>query len=130
MLILTLRTDKPEAEIGLYDDSRQLAYTSWEAHRKLAESIHAELKSVLDGQGKNIKDLQGIVIYKGPGSFTGLRIGFSVTNALADSIQIPIVSNLDESWIAEGIERLQANQNEKIAQPEYGSPARTTIQKK
>ena len=36
MLILAIRTEKPEAEIGLFDDEKKLAYETWEAHRQLA----------------------------------------------------------------------------------------------
>lgn len=37
MIILSIRTDKPEAEVGLYKDSVQLAYETWTAHRALAD---------------------------------------------------------------------------------------------
>jgi hypothetical protein len=43
MLIITLRTDKPDAEIGLFDSSRQLDYYTWQAHRQLAETLHTKL---------------------------------------------------------------------------------------
>jgi hypothetical protein len=36
MLILTIRTDKPEAEIGLFSDKDKLDYVIWQAHRQLA----------------------------------------------------------------------------------------------
>lgn len=130
MLIITLRTDKPEAEIGLYDSEKQLAYSAWEAHRKLAETLHTKIKELLDNQGKTFNDLKGVVIYKGPGSFTGLRIGFSVANALADSIQIPIVAESKNDWVATGISKIQAGESEIIAQPDYGSAPRTTVAKK
>ncbi len=48
MIILTIRTDKPEAEIGLYDGEQQLAYEMWSAHRQLAETIHTKIKELLD----------------------------------------------------------------------------------
>lgn len=130
MLIITLRTDKPEAEIGLYDNEKQLAYSTWEAHRKLAETLHAKVKKLLDSEGKSFIDLEGIVIYKGPGSFTGLRIGFSVANALADSIQIPIIAEPNKDWVLAGISRTMAGENEIIAHPDYGSAPRVTTPRK
>ncbi len=36
------------------------------------------------------KDLKGIEIAIGPGSFTGLRVGVSVANALGFSLEIPV----------------------------------------
>ena len=130
MLTLTIRTDKPEAELGLYDGLKQLAYFNWLADRQLAETIHLKLKQLLDEQGLALNDLQGIVAYKGPGSFTGLRIGLSVANALAAGINIPIVAVTGQDWQAEGIKRLSLNKNDKIALPKYGSPPHITKPRK
>lgn len=129
MLILTIRTDKPEAELGLFEDEKRLAYLSWQAHRQLAETIHVKLKELLESQNQSLCSLQGIVVFKGPGSFTGLRIGLSVANALADSLQLPVVAEKDEAWCAQGIIRLQKGDNDRMALPEYGAPPHTTTPK-
>lgn len=130
MLVLTTRTDKPEAEIGLYQDSRQLAYVTWQAHRQLAETIHLKVEELLRTQAKTLDDLDGLVAFKGPGSFTGLRIGLSVANALAYSLGIPIVTAATENWITQGIQALQAGTDEKIGLPEYGATANVTLPRK
>lgn len=130
MLILTIRTDKPEAELGLFDDGSKTAYSTWPAHRQLAETIHLKIKELLDSQGLALKNLQGVAVYKGPGSFTGLRIGLSVANTLADSLQIPIAGESGEAWIKQACTRLQKGENERIALPEYGAEPHITKQKK
>lgn len=129
-MILTLRTDKPEAEIGLYDGHTQRAYYTWEAHRQLSEQIFVKLEELLRQAHLNWSDISGIVCFKGPGSFTGLRIGVSVGNALADSLSCPIVASLGDDWIVEGIGRLEAGENETIALPQYGRDARITKPRK
>lgn len=129
MLILTIRTDKPEAEVGVYDDQQQLIYEVWEAHRRLAETLHQRIDELLSSQGIALHQLKGIVVYRGPGSFTGLRIGLSVANALAYSLRIPIVAETG-TWIETGIAKLQSGATDNIALPEYGSPAHITTQKK
>lgn len=129
MTILTLRTDKPEAEIGLYKDNQQLVYRTWQAHRQLAETIHQEIKQLLELQQLNWTDVEAIVVFKGPGSFTGLRIGLSVANALAYGLGVPLVATTDD-WIESGIKRLTAGESDKVAVPEYGSPVHITKQKK
>jgi len=126
MILLTLRTDKPEAEIGLYEDGRQLTYSSWLAHRQLAETLHLKLAAMLADQATPLEAIQGIAIYRGPGSFTGLRIGFSVANALAGSLEVPIVAGSGDNWREDAIGRLLDGQNETIVLPEYGSPPHIT----
>lgn len=130
MLILGIRTDKPEAELGLFDGEKRLAYETWQAHRELSDTIHKKMTALLKLQSQRLEDLQGIICFKGPGSFTGLRIGLTVSNALAYSLDVPIVSTKGEKWIATGIERLRRGENEKISLPEYGSEANVTVQKK
>lgn len=130
MLVLTLRTDKPEAEIGLYDGETPLAYETWQAHRQLAETIHAKIASILASQDKHLTDLEGVVCYKGPGSFTGLRIGLTVANALTYSLNIPILSTHGEGWQIIGVSCLRDGDDEQIAMPEYGAPVFVTEQKK
>lgn len=130
MIILTLRTDKPEAEIGLYNDIEQLAYETWEAHRRLAETIHQQITDLLKQQKLSLQELEGIVVYEGPGSFTGLRIGLSVANALVYSLNIPIIGASGKSWIISGIEKNKAGQNDQQVMPKYGSPVHITSPKK
>src|SRR5689334_16419856 len=107
MTILTIRTDKPGSEIGLYDGNKQLAYQTWQAHRQLAETIHIQLSELIRSHHKELKDIGGIVAFEGPGSFTGLRIGLSVANALAYGLKVPIVASQGEAWVEKGLERLQ-----------------------
>jgi tRNA threonylcarbamoyladenosine biosynthesis protein TsaB len=130
MLILTIRTDKPEAELGLFDGHDQLNYLAWQAHRELAATIHAKLDELLKEKNKILKDVEGVAVFKGPGSFTGLRIGISVANGLAESLQIPVVATAGEKWLKLGIERLSAGENDKLALPEYGAPVKTTPPRK
>lgn len=130
MLIITIRTDKPEAELGLYEDDKQLKYEMWLAHRQLAETIHQKIAELLESQHKKLEDLAGIVAFKGPGSFTGLRIGLTVANALSYSLGIPIVACEDPNWLEKGVEALKNGQNEQLAMPEYGAAPHITQQKK
>ncbi len=130
MIILTLRTDNPEAEVGLYDDEEQLLYETWTAHRQLAETIHSKVKALLGTQGKDWRDVQGVVAYQGPGSFTGLRIGLTVANALAQGLQVPIVATQSPRWIETGVQRLLRGENDQIALPFYGAEVHITPQKK
>lgn len=130
MIILTLRTDKPEAEVGLFDSDKQLAYEQWHAHRELSKTIHHKIEAILKKQGKGLKDIQGIVGYEGPGSFTGLRIGLTVVNALGYGLKIPVVATGGEDWAQQGISRLLNKDYDPLALPQYGQAAIVTAPRK
>lgn len=131
MIVLVLRTDKPESEIGLFDNDKELAYCRWQAHRELAETIHKKIKVIMEEQGLLLNNIQGIVVFRGPGSFTGLRIGLAVANSLSYSLDIPIVgTNNSETWVRDGIELLKESQNHQQIVPDYGAPVFTTSPKK
>lgn len=129
MLILTIRTDQPQAEIGLFDDDRELAYATWPAHRQLAETIHLKIQELLQTQKHDLADTQGLIVFQGPGSFTGLRIGISVANALAASLKIPIVGEAGNDWLQTGKQKLRTGHNDQLVAPEYGASPRTTLPK-
>lgn len=130
MLILTMRTDKPEAEIGLFNGQDKLDYIVWQAHRELAETIHLKIKELLGKNKKELADIEGIVIYQGPGSFTGLRIGFSVANSLATALEINITAAAGDTWIHKGIEHLLAGSGQARALPDYGADPHVTKPRK
>ncbi len=126
MLILTIRTDKPEAEIGLFEDGNKLAYSTWQAHRDLAEALEQKIDKLLEGSNKVRKDLEGVVVFQGPGSFTGLRIGITIANALSYVYQIPIVATRDDLWIDEGVKLIRKGSNELVTIPFYGAEPNIT----
>jgi tRNA threonylcarbamoyladenosine biosynthesis protein TsaB len=130
MIILAMRTDKPEAELYLYKDKTKLGEIKWQAHRELSNTLHTKIKEILNKSSISLDDNPGIVCFKGPGSFTGLRIGFSVANALSYSYKIPIVARGGEKWLENGIRDLLVGKNDKIALPKYDRPAATTPPRK
>lgn len=130
MLVLTIRTDNPDAEVGLFEDAGKLAYETWHAHRELSTTLHGKIEELLKGQGKTLHDLQGVVCFQGPGSFTGLRIGLTVADAMVYGLGLPIVATMGEDWVQAGISRLQAGEDDRIALPHYGAPVHITQPKK
>ena len=79
---------------------------------------------------KKAGDITGIVVFRGPGSFTGLRIGVTVANSLAYSRNVPIVGELGEDWAKKGISRIFAGESDDVVMPEYGGEANITAPRK
>lgn len=129
-LILSIRTDQPKAEIGLFSDKEKIIYETWQADRHLSESIHRRIENLLKTKGHKLSDLTGIICFKGPGSFTGLRIGLTVANALAYNFAIPVISSTGEDWLQSGLDRISKGENEDIAIPFYGAEPNISKPKK
>ena len=130
-MILALRTDKPEAELYLLSPTgKKLAEHSWQADRELADSLLKTLDEFLTLNKTGFDKLSGIIIYEGPGSFTGLRIGASVANAAAYSQNIPVIGSSGKAWLESGRAKLKNAKPGHYATPEYGAPPNITKPKK
>lgn len=126
-MILALKTDQPEAELYLFDQSgKQLDKLIWLAHRELSVTILNKIDEILQNNNLELKNLTGLVVFKGPGSFTGLRIGITVLNTIAYSLGIPIVGETDIEWIKLGIQKLKDNSKPMFVVPSYGSEPNIT----
>ena len=93
------------------------------------KTIHGRIEQLLKKHGRDWNDIEGIVCFQGPGSFTGLRIGLTVGNALSFSLSVPIVAAQDPGWIETGITRLLKGETDGRALPYYGADAHITVQK-
>lgn len=128
-MILLINTSTPVCEFILVDGTSQFEEV-WEADRTLARNLLKRLLGFLESHGRGLSDLSGLGAFEGPGSFTGLRIGLTVLNTIADSEKIPIVGGRGDDWNSEIIDKLRDGQDDKIILPFYGSEARVTSPKK
>ena len=124
-MIILLDTSTATCFLTVVDDEVRQDF-EWQAGRTLARSL---LKFLEEKTG-DLHDISGIGIMKGPGSFTGLRIGLTVANTLADSLNIPIAGATGEDWQKVALKKLRAGENEKIVMPEYGAAAHITAPRK
>lgn len=124
-MIILLDTSTATCFLTVIDGDGRQSY-EWEAGRTLARG----LLGFLQEKTGDLRKITGIGVMKGPGSFTGLRIGLTVANTLADSLSVPIVGVSGDDWQDVALERLQSGENERIILPTYGSEAHITRQKK
>jgi tRNA threonylcarbamoyladenosine biosynthesis protein TsaB len=128
-MILGIRTDSGEAQLYLYD-THLVASDIWVADRELARDILGRISKLLIGSQKELPSLTGIVCYKGPGSFTALRIGLTVANTLAYSLDIPIVATESGNWLELGVNMLNDGVNHKVVLPLYGAEPNISMPRK
>ena len=124
-MIILLDTSTATCFLTVVDGETRQDF-EWQAGRTLARGL---LKFLEEKTG-DLHDIGGIGVMKGPGSFTGLRIGLTVANTLADSLNIPIAGATGEDWQKVALKKLRAGENEKIVMPEYGAAAHITAPRK
>ena len=128
-MILLLDTSTPVCRLTLIDGERRYE-NEWQADRQLAKNLLAYLREQLEANGKSFNDLEAVGAYKGPGSCTGLRIGLTVLNTMAESLDVPIIGETGEQWQTKVIDRLRTGENDQIVLPLYGSEANITTPRK
>jgi tRNA threonylcarbamoyladenosine biosynthesis protein TsaB len=63
-----------------------------------SERLLETIDSVIKKSKTELSDIKGVFVIKGPGSFTGLRIGIAVANQFAHQLKIPITGLGAEEW--------------------------------
>jgi len=128
-MIVLINTSTPVCYLSLVDGDWRFD-TEWEAGRGLAKGLLGFLEETLASQEKSWGDITGLVVYKGPGSFTGLRISATVFNTLAAANSWPVVGETGEAWQQNGLSRLAHGESDEIVLPEYGGEANITKPRK
>ena len=124
-MIVLWNSAEMTVQLTLVDGDKRTDY-EWAAERNLARDMLAYLRDRLAENGVSFADISGIGVFRGPGSFTGLRIGLAVLNTIAHEQRIPIVGVTGDAWREECLDRLQNGRNDEIVLPEYGAEARIT----
>ena len=128
-MIVLLDTSTPICHLTFIDGNSKQDF-DWESNRELAKGLLKFLDEKLNSVGKTWTDISAIGVFEGPGSFTGLRIGITVVNTIADAQGISIVGGRGSDWQPEVLSKLNSGINEKIVLPFYGGEANITTPRK
>lgn len=128
-MIILLDTSTPVCRLTLVDGEQQW-HDEWQADRTLAKGLLGYLQAQLALHSKDFTDVSGIGVFQGPGSFTGLRIGITVLNTIADAQNVPIVGVTGDDWQQQALTRLQSGEKDTMVLPFYGSEAHITTPRK
>ena len=131
-MILALDTSTPITELFLADSGGKiLKQIKAETGNQLSDQLLQIIEDTLKDADLKLSGLTGLIFVSGPGSFTGLRIGASTINALAYSLNIPVVGvPMGPDWLIKGLARLNDMEDDKIVKLEYGAEAHITKQRK
>ena len=92
-LILNIETATKNCSVSLSNKEEVIALRELnDGNYSHSENLHVFIDEVLRSANKTFKEIDAIAVSKGPGSFTGLRIGVSAAKGLCFSLDLPLIS--------------------------------------
>lgn len=91
MRILALDTSTPSCSVAIVDAAGPIAELDEEQGTTHTVHLMEMVEKTLDTAGWHLEDVDGIAVTRGPGSFTGVRIGISTVKGLALACDKPVV---------------------------------------
>jgi tRNA threonylcarbamoyladenosine biosynthesis protein TsaB len=92
-IVLSIETATTNCSVSLSKEGETFAlledYNSNYSH---AERLHVFIEKILNDNNVDKSDLDAIAVSKGPGSYTGLRIGVSAAKGLCFALDLPLIS--------------------------------------
>lgn len=110
MKILHIETSSKNCSVAISDGENLLCLCEEVSENyKQSESLHTFVEWALEGAEISLKDLDAVSLGKGPGSYTGLRIGAASSKGFCYGLKIPLIAinSLDamvEEFVNQGFE--------------------------
>lgn len=117
-----INTAKEEVILAVFEGTEIISRVTFPGRPDLSKNLSPKFEALLKKSKTKIGDIRAILVFPGPGSFTGLRIGISFANALAFGLSVPVFIADEEGRIKKGPKR--------VVTPLYGAPPRITKPKK
>src|SRR5271156_2480878 len=94
-MLLSLNTCGNTASVALGvagENDVRIVATAELAVRTYSARLIPEIASLLESKHATLGDVEAIVVVNGPGSFTGIRVGLSTAQGLAEGAGIPVIA--------------------------------------
>ncbi len=92
MRVLAVETSTLSGGAALLDDERVVGEYTLDVRMTHSERLMAAIDQLLSDAGWTARDLEGLAVTVGPGSFTGLRVGLSTVKGLALALAVPVAA--------------------------------------
>ena len=83
MITVLLDSSNTNLSVGIAKDNVLLDYISYEAWQRQSEYMIVELNKLLEKHNVQKEDIKEVVVAKGPGSYTGVRIAITIAKTIA-----------------------------------------------
>jgi len=90
-MIICLETATNICSVALCNSDGVISLKESSESKSHASMVTIFIKELLEEKGIRVNDLEAIAVSKGPGSYTGLRIGVSVAKGIAYAASIPVI---------------------------------------
>ena len=90
MFTLVMDTSMQYLVLGILDDHQVLAKLQRKVPKRQSEEIFVGLNTVLSEAKIDVDEIQQVVVTKGPGSYTGVRIALTIAKVFASLKKIPL----------------------------------------
>lgn len=91
-LILNIETATPVCSVALCSDGKIITKKESHRHNSHSSLLTVFIEEIFKEVGFELKSLSAIAVSKGPGSYTGLRIGVSTSKGLCYALEKPLIS--------------------------------------
>jgi len=91
-LILSIETSTPVCTVSLSENGKTIAIRESFDEKSHATHLTVFVEELLKENNITAKNLSAVAVSRGPGSYTGLRIGVSVAKGICYAAQIPLIA--------------------------------------
>jgi len=92
-IILHLETATTNCSVAIAKDGKNSAIQEYNStNYSHSEKLHVFIQKALKNASISVNEIDAVAVSKGPGSYTGLRIGVSAAKGLCFSLDVPLIS--------------------------------------
>lgn len=92
MLLLSIDSSTRGCSVALHQQSQLLATYELYTDKSSSAMLTTLIQNVVKDSGYKLDDLDAVVVAKGPGSYTGLRVGVSTAKGICYALDKPLIA--------------------------------------